>query len=105
MSATHTIAIAASASHGERACSSTTATQAAISTSQPTTATTSGERGFQRLRSQAGTTISQNSVAGPQTASTTPSGQPSAKPASGENSRLTPISGTPATNRATAGAA
>src|SRR5437667_537724 len=98
VSAIQTIAINASASPGERACNSTTATHAAIKTSQPTMATPSRDVGLQCPRSQNGATSSQNSVAGAQTASTMPLGQPCAKFDDGENNRLMPISNTPATN-------
>ena len=100
MSAIQTIAIAASTSHGERACSSTSATHAPSRTSHPTTSIGSRRCVGHRRSTHAGATSSQNSAATPQTAPTHGAGQPRAKPASGENSSTAPATSAPPTTAA-----
>src|SRR6202047_2374091 len=77
-SATHTIAINARSKAGERACSCTTATQVAISASQPTRVSTTFDSTRQPKYSHAGAITTQNRVAAPQIETTNGSGHPPA---------------------------
>jgi hypothetical protein len=98
VSAIHTIAIAASTSHGERACNSTTATNAPHSATKPASMRTQRAAGCQSQSTDGIPIASQKRVAAPHAMATVGGDQPSPATGVARSSSTLPVNASAAAN-------